>query len=123
MRYYELEESTGKVEWDTAPPWSDVLIWIDVSKLKASWKNDPDNYMDGPDHPNAIGKRYDRFGQWLELGLPVKPAEVSLNYAGEVTFTNGRHRFSWLANHGMTKMPVFVPRSEAEEIQRRFGAG
>jgi hypothetical protein len=99
---------------------SETLVWLDVEKINASFAKDRNFYVDGPDSKNAIGKRYDQFGEWLKRGIAVNPPEVHLNAWNEISFGNGRHRYAWMRNNGETKMPFVVPKAEAEEIVERF---
>ena len=40
---------------------------------------------------------------------------------GEVSFTDGRHTFAWLRDHGPTAVAVQVPPDQAKDVKRRFG--
>lgn len=107
-------------KWSDKTIGDDVLVWVDVEKINQSWAKDKDFYFDSPDHPNAIGSRVDRFGQWITRGEPIRAPEISL-VNGEVFFTNGRHRFFWMMANGVEKIPVAVPPAQAGKIQAKFG--
>lgn len=105
-------------------------VLINVDRFDAAWaKTDPELYI-GPGGTGAtIGKRYQGFGDWLdseEIGedVPVQQRveapEVYVNEDGVVTFTNGRHRFAWLRDHGAKKMIVSMP-PEAIANAKRYG--
>lgn len=98
----------------------EVLLWLDIEKVNASFAKDRNFYVDGPSSKNAIGKRYDEFGEWLRRGIPVNPPEVHLNSWDEISFGNGRHRYAWMRNNGETRMPFVVPKEQADEIRKRF---
>ena len=99
-----------------------VTVWVDVAKLDASWRHDKGFYITPNGGGNSIKGRYERFGKWLEQGLPVEMPEVSINdWRDCISFGNGRHRFSWLRDHGVTSLPVYVDKDQAEEIKKRFG--
>jgi hypothetical protein len=116
----------SEVTEEFEPSWSDqtfgddVLVWIDADKINASWSKDGDFYFDHADHPNAIAGRIPRFDEWLKQGQPIRAPELCLNAAGDVFFTNGRHRFVWMRQHGIRHMPVAVPANQAIEFERRF---
>jgi hypothetical protein len=40
--------------------------------------------------------------------------------SGEICFTDGRHRFAWLRDHGAQSMPIDIDPAIADEIRRRF---
>ena len=46
---------------------------------------------------------------------------VCLDQDGEISFTDGRHRFAWLRDHGLKVLPVQVPPEKALLIEARFG--
>ncbi len=131
-RGYPVREITLLI-WDVSPPlredvqWSkrvlgdDVIVWVDAEKVRASWAKDRHFYFDNDAHPNAIKGRIPRFNDWLKLGQPVNPPEVTLNDEGDIIFVNGRHRFVWMLQNGETRVPVAVPPESAKEVARRFG--
>jgi hypothetical protein len=36
-------------------------------------------------------------------------------------FTNGRHRFAWMRDHGVEALPIACEPGEADDLRRRFG--
>lgn len=54
-------------------------------------------------------------------GEPVELPAVGIDDDGSVGFTDGRHRFAWLRDHGVHSMPVQVSADQAAEIESRFG--
>jgi hypothetical protein len=117
MRIMEMTSVT----WSNRVLGNDQIVWVDAEKVRASWSKDRYSYFDAADHPNAIKGRVERFGEWIKQGIPVNAPEVSLTDAGEVFFTNGRHRFLWMIQHGETRVPVAVPPEYANEVARKFG--
>jgi hypothetical protein len=117
--FINLIESAHAVTWVAPKRPQDRVVWIDVAQLDASWAKD-DLYVG----PGAAGSRrkYDRFGEWLTTeNKPVEMPEVTIGYRGEIVFTNGRHRFSWMRDHGAQALPVSVPADAAEAVDNRFG--
>jgi hypothetical protein len=122
MRFFiNLIESAGAITW--AKPRGrpdDVPVWIDIQALDQSWAKDELHVSVGGE--GGMKRRYVGFGQWIASAtVPVEMPEIALGHRNEVVFTNGRHRFSWLRDHGAEAMPVLVDRDQAVEIQRRFG--
>lgn len=109
------------VTWGTRVLGNDQIVWVDAEKVRASWAKDKYFYFDGDEHPNAIKGRIPRFDAWIKQGIPVNPPEVCLNDAGDIVFTNGRHRFVWMLQHGETRIPVAVPPEYVEEVKDRYG--
>lgn len=101
------------------PP--DETVWISVAKFEASWKRNRAQYIGPGGSGPAIGDRYEKFGAWLDRGeAAVEIPWVGLDQ-GEIAFTNGRHRYAWLRDHGVKSMPVDVDPAIADEMRRRFG--
>jgi hypothetical protein len=69
----------------------------------------------------TIGDRYNRFGIWLQRGEPVWIPWVGLALDDQISFTDGRHRFAWLRDHGVTALPIDVDGDELARIEKRFG--
>jgi hypothetical protein len=128
MRWNEIISETLTLKWKeprqaqhAIVSGAEVVVNVDVSKINSSWSKDSDHFISGPDSRNAIGRRYDNFGQWLNKGEAIEMSEVGLDYRGEIYFTNGRHRFAYLRDQGVKNVPVVVPVEQAEEIKKRFG--
>lgn len=100
------------------PP--DETVWVSVAKFDASWKKNREQYVGPGGSGAAIEGRYAKFGTWIESGEAVWIPWVGLE-SGEICFTDGRHRFSWLRDHGVQSVPIDVDPEIADEIRRRFG--
>ena len=109
------------IDWIPVCP-DDVVVWISVTKLDASWKHHAPYYVgvgvSGPG--NGSLSRYQRFGEWLAKGEPVWMPHVGFSN-GHVSFSDGRHRFAWLRDHGVKALPVTVSPDIVAEMKRRFG--
>lgn len=96
-----------------------IVVWVDVARLDASWAKDT-CYV-GPGGQDGIGRRYAAFGEWLAEGNgPVEMSEVGIGGWGNVAFGNGRHRFSWMRDHGVTALPVVTYAEDAEVFAEKF---
>lgn len=103
--------------WDLAP---DPVVWVSVRALDEAWCTAKD-YIGrggaGSQHPG----RYDRFGKFFVNARFVFMPTVALDDEGAVSFTDGRHRFSWLRDHGLHSLPIEVPEHQACVFETRFG--
>jgi hypothetical protein len=108
------------IEWTVFYP--DVVVWISVAKVDASWKHDVGYYVGCHAEGQANGEptKYMRFGQWFTEGHRVWMPNLGLN-DGHISFSNGRHSFAWLRDHGVRTLPITVPEDTATEVRRRFG--
>ena len=117
-----FEDRSISIEWKLPYNSKDrVAVWIDVAKLDKSWQQDIGFYITSGGGGAAIKNRYERFGEWLKQKLPVEMPEVGYNdYRKCVCFGNGRHRFSWMRDHGAKALPVFVAKEQAAFFQKNF---
>jgi hypothetical protein len=126
---YDSKAATTKqgkrVRWVSVEPPNgvpaDETVWVSVAKLDASWKKRRVEYIGPGGTGPAIGDRYSRFGIWLQRGEAVWIPWVGLARDRQISFTDGRHRFAWLRDHGVTAVPIDVDPDEAKKIEKRFG--
>lgn len=110
-----------RIEW--VPQWpeaddDDLIVWVSIAKADASWRRDDLYVPRGA--PDSRGK-YDRAGEWiLTSPLPIEMPHVSL-YRGALSFTDGRHRFAWVRDHGGKAIPLTIWKREAKRLTERFG--
>lgn len=97
-------------------------VMIDVERVMTSWKHDHGFYFDDASKKPALSGRYERFGEWVKRGEPIGLPLLYISPAtNEISFGNGRHRFVWLRDHGVKRMPVMVTKEQASEFKKRFG--
>ncbi len=133
MRYTEIiHETSHGVKLPTSDPQvpfvlspssirhGDVLVDANVLAFDAAWSKDGDFYI-GHGGQQGIGKRYDMFGKFLNTTQePIEASEVYVDSKGQVSFSNGRHRFAFLRDQGATTIPVAMSK-EAIVNARNFG--
>lgn len=96
------------------PQLREPIIWISIAKLDASWRNDGRYYL-GYGHGASAEC-------WVRKYPRLRMPHVGLDDAGTVTFTDGRHRFAWMRDHGARALPVSCDRESATAIKKRFGS-
>jgi hypothetical protein len=97
----------------------DEVVWIDVAKLDANWRGDRAYYIGVGGKGSEL--KYTGFGQWLrKTAEPIWRPLIAIE-DGQVGFTDGRHRFAWLRDHGVEALPIACDPDQAAEIKRRFG--
>lgn len=107
---------------------NDQIVWINTKAFDNIWKLNKDFYI-GINGRGGIKNRYQRFNMFMRGGqdeilpgtvIDVQPtdsielSEVSVNAKGLISFTNGRHRFAWMRDQGLKKIPVVM---DKESIQ------
>lgn len=103
------------------PSWPDVetdpVIWIDPVKFDAVWQQG--SQWVGPGGvPGGHGDRYSKAGRWMLAGNPTDMCQIWINEEG-TGFTDGRHRFAWLRDHGVSAIPVQL---SPESLERGIDA-
>ena len=110
-----------RLRW--TPQWDDVVaVGVDVLALDSSWQRDSDYVQ--PQGFNGLGDRYAEFGEWLSKATePIWMPTISYSEATDwhVAFTDGRHRFAWLRDHGVKTLPVATDPGEVVNLKERFG--
>ena len=100
--------------WDVE---DDEIIWLDVAAFDRAWQRS-DQYI-VPGGANGQDERYPRIGKWFAAYYHCDMAFVSLDDDIPI-FTNGRHRYSWLRDHGVTAMPFQVSPGASANFGRLF---
>jgi hypothetical protein len=92
----------------------DRVVWIDIAKFNAAWRRERGFYL-RLNSPNRTASWIVRLN-FRKIPMP----HVYVGEGGEVSFTDGRHRFAWFRDHGIKAIPVTVPTKKYAEIARRF---
>ena len=98
----------------------DEIVWVSISKIDASWRMNGD-YVGTGGSGRVISGRYEKAGVRFKDGKPMWIPMVCLDRKQEISFTDGRHRFAWLRDHGVEAIPLQVPPDQAKMIVTRFG--
>lgn len=101
-----------------------AVVWVDIAKFEKAFQKDDNGYVGPGGTVNAIGSRYQDFGEWLKKGIPVEMPAAYIGhpeYRGHVSFGNGRHRYAWMRDHGATALPVIVPSDQAAKMAKLYG--
>jgi hypothetical protein len=114
------------IEW--VPQWEggdepDETVWIDVDKVDRLWRFDGSFYIGrGGVGQSASPSRYARVGDWVTQRFGAMWMSLLVFEKGVVSFTDGRHRFAWMRDHGARALPVSVYPGDGERISRALGS-
>lgn len=106
-----LLPSGERIEFERHPSSSsrEVMVLADPDKLEPfSWAE-------------PVPGRKENFERFLTTGKPVQAPRVVLDKEGEPDFVDGRHRFAVLKARGATRIPVMIPRGQADKFREKFG--
>lgn len=107
--------------WDHKAKYPAVLV--DVAKIDKAWSSDKDMYIGPGGTGNNIKTRYPDFQQWLKDNpeTPIIMPNLGWSeYNENITFGNGRHRFSVLRDMGVKKIWVTVPTEQLKLFKENF---
>ena len=110
------------------------IVNVKTKVFDKAFSGDTSMYV-GRGGRGGIGNRYDMFGAFVnggdidigdgiiipqEVAKSIEVAEVHVDTEGNVTFTNGRHRWAWLRDQGATKIPVSMSQDSVVNA-KKFG--
>ena len=102
-----------------------TTVVVDVAKIDASLRRDPESHVGPGGTGAAIGGRYEEFERFLAKAkagkTPIQQPQGGLTEDGEFTLIDGRHRFAVFRDQGAEAIPVSVRKSDAAKIRKRYG--
>lgn len=97
-----------------------VIVLVDPQKLDANWSQDKGLYIPPGGGGAEIKGRREDFRNFLKKGVPIETSKVVLSKKGQVGFVDGRHRYSVFRDNGVKRIPISVPRGQAEKFKKLF---
>ena len=104
--------------WDIDP---DPVVWLDVARVEASFRRNPGHYVGIGGSGVGQSSRYGHVGRFIQTGHPVYMPHLSVDGDDAVSFTDGRHRFAWVRDHGARAVPVTTYLEVASRLEEIFG--
>ena len=93
------------------------VVLVDAHKFDKAFQQDTNFYV-GPQGAGGIGKRYENFGKWLQDGDSMIASTVDVLPNGKAVFTNGRHRYAYLRDQDLTRIPVAMDKQSLENAHK-----
>ena len=106
--------------WEDYAP--DVVVWVDVARIDAAFARDTSHYVGVRGCGAGQPTRYANIGRRMQAGLPIWMPQLHLHDDGVIRFTDGRHRFAWVRDHGATALPVATSLDAAAILASQFGS-
>ena len=96
------------------------IEYVNTDKFENAFKKDQTSYIGKGGTENAIGKRYENIGNFLKDAKSMNASQADVKSNGTIIFGDGRHRFSFLRDQGLSKIPISM---DAESIKnaKKFG--
>lgn len=97
---------------------NETIVNVNTHMIDNAWKQDPDFYI-GHNGTNGIRNRYQGFHAFINTTTEqIQVSEINVDEQGHVTFTNGRHRFAYLRDHGMDVIPVAMDQTSITNAEK-----
>jgi hypothetical protein len=96
------------------------IEYVNTDKFENAFKKDETGYIGKGGTENAIGKRYQGVEEFLKTAPSMRASEAHVRPNGSIVFGDGRHRFAFLRDQGLDKIPISM---DAESIKnaKKFG--
>lgn len=107
------------VNWTFVCGFVEPVVWIDVVALDRVWRGS-DAYIGRGGAGSRHGARYQRVGAFIRGSAELYYPHVNLDGDTPV-FTDGRHRFAWLRDHGAEAVAVTTSEAEVSRLRTLFG--
>lgn len=96
-----------------------ILVEVNTNKLNELLKKDGISYIER-NGVNGIGNRYQEFEKYLKTGKTITPTEINIDFQNNNLSTyiiDGRHRFAYLRDMGMKKIPIAMSKESYEQAK------
>jgi hypothetical protein len=85
---------------------------FDKAFQKSSWQ-----YV-GPEGEGGIKDRYKKFGDYVKTAKSATASNANVNKEGVITFGDGRHRYAYMRDQGLNKIPMSMDKQSIEHARR-----
>jgi hypothetical protein len=108
------------------PGWEDLdpepIVWLEVEKVEASFALNIHHYVGRGGVGAGQPSRYVNIGRHFLSGRPIWMPHLGIGEHHHISFTDGRHRFAWIRDHGAIALPATTSLEDVVELGRRFGS-
>lgn len=84
----------------------DRLVNVNVAPFEANFKGSTGFYVGEGGTGASIGNRYQQFGEFQKTAPSIEAPQVAVDAKGNVMFGNGRHRYAFMRDSGLTQIPM-----------------
>jgi hypothetical protein len=96
------------------------IEYVNTDKFENAFKKDETGYIGKGGNENAIGKRYQGVEEFLKTAPSMRASEVHVRPNGSVVFGDGRHRYAFLRDQGLDKIPISMD-ADSIKYAKKFG--
>jgi len=90
---------------------------VNVEKFDPAFAKNEDQYI-GEKGKGGIGKRYEGIEKFLKTAKSMRASEAHVNEHGAVIFGDGRHRYAYLRDQGLKRIPMSMSKEAAKHAKK-----
>jgi hypothetical protein len=94
------------------------LHYVHTDKFENAFKKDETGYIGPKGTENAIKNRYKGVGEFLKTAPSMRASEAYVRPNGSVVFGDGRHRFAYLRDIGLKKIPMSLDKESVRNAKK-----
>jgi len=96
------------------------IEFVNTDKFEKAFKKDETGYIGPSGTENAIKNRYKGVEEFLKTAPSMRASEVYVKPNGNIIFGDGRHRFAYLRDQGLEKIPISMD-EESIKNAKKYG--
>ena len=93
------------------------IVHVNPEKFDKAFKNTSWQYV-GPQGEGGIKDRYSKFADHAKSAKSAHASNVDVNKEGAITFGDGRHRYAYMRDQGLSSIPMSMDKQSIEHARR-----
>lgn len=94
----------------------DIITHVNPDKFDPAFQK-TSNYV-GKNGEGGIGSRYKEFGNFVKKADSIRASNVYIKPNGVPVFGDGRHRYAYLRDQGLKKIPIAMDKESLEHAKK-----
>ena len=94
------------------------IEFVNTNKFENAFKKDETGYIGPLGTENAIKNRYKGVEEFLKTAPSMRASEAYVKPNGSVVFGDGRHRFAYLRDQGLDKIPISMDKESIKNAKK-----
>ena len=94
------------------------IEFVNTNKFENAFKKDETGYIGPLGTENAIKNRYKGVEEFLKTAPSMIASEAYVKPNGSVVFGDGRHRFAYLRDQGLDKIPISMDKESIKNAKK-----
>jgi hypothetical protein len=94
------------------------LHFVNTDKFDEGFKRNSGQYIGEGGKGNSISDRYEKIGEFLKKAPSMEASDAHVRENGLVDFGNGRHRYAYLRDRGLKKIPMSMSKEAVKNAKK-----